>query len=69
MNGYLLDTRVVRWWLADLDRLSVPAVADLPLRHQDPFDRIPIAQAQRENLTLVTRDSRRKQNGNSVQSA
>jgi PIN domain nuclease of toxin-antitoxin system len=28
----------------------------LPLIHRDPFDRILVAQAQRENLTLVTRD-------------
>jgi PIN domain nuclease of toxin-antitoxin system len=32
------------------------AVAALPVIHQDPFDRIQIAQAQLENLTLVTRD-------------
>lgn len=29
----------------------------LPLHHGDPFDRILIAQALREGLTLVTRDS------------
>ncbi|MGR4883410.1 type II toxin-antitoxin system VapC family toxin [Streptomyces sp. LARHCF249] len=28
----------------------------LPLHHKDPFDRILIAQAQSEGLTLVTRD-------------
>jgi PIN domain nuclease of toxin-antitoxin system len=28
----------------------------LPLHHQDPFDRLLIAQAQIEGLTLVTRD-------------
>ena len=32
------------------------AVAALPAIHQDPFDRIQIAQARLENLTLVTRD-------------
>ena len=32
------------------------AVADLPLHHQDPFDRIQIVQARAENLVLVTRD-------------
>ena len=31
-------------------------VASLPAIHQDPFDRIQIAQAKLENLTLVTRD-------------
>ena len=32
--------------------------ATLPPRHRDPFDRMLIAQAQAEGLTLVTRDSR-----------
>lgn len=31
-------------------------VADLPLHHRDPFDRIQIAQARLEGLTIVTRD-------------
>jgi PIN domain nuclease of toxin-antitoxin system len=30
----------------------------LPLHHGDPFDRMLIAQAQLEGLTIVTRDSR-----------
>ena len=29
----------------------------LPLHHQDPFDRMLIAQAQHEGLTLVTADA------------
>ena len=32
--------------------------ASLPLHHRDPFDRMLIAQAQVEGLTLVTNDSR-----------
>ena len=32
------------------------AVRDLPRLHGDPFDHLLIAQAQTENLTLVTRD-------------
>ncbi len=31
---------------------------DLPLHHRDPFDRLLIAQARHENLTLVSRDPR-----------
>lgn len=31
---------------------------ELPPHHQDPFDRMLIAQAQLENLTTVTRDAR-----------
>ena len=32
------------------------AVAELPDHHRDPFDRLLIAQAQHESMTLVTRD-------------
>jgi PIN domain nuclease of toxin-antitoxin system len=32
------------------------AVADLPAEHTDPFDRILVAQAQLESLTMVTSD-------------
>ncbi len=32
-------------------------VAALPLHHRDPFDRMLIAQAQVENMTLVSADS------------
>ncbi|MGA9943817.1 MAG: type II toxin-antitoxin system VapC family toxin [Candidatus Cybelea sp.] len=32
------------------------AVAELPMEHTDPFDRILIAQAQLESLTIVTSD-------------
>ena len=35
----------------------VRAVRDLPLHHRDPFDRMLVAQAQVEQLTLVTRDA------------
>lgn len=31
-------------------------VGTLPLHHRDPFDRLLIAQAESENLTLVTAD-------------
>lgn len=33
------------------------AVADLPLHHVDPFDRLLIVQAQLEQLTIVTSDT------------
>ncbi|MEJ7782356.1 MAG: type II toxin-antitoxin system VapC family toxin [Solirubrobacteraceae bacterium] len=33
------------------------AVRDLPLLHRDPFDRMLVAQARYEGLTLVTRDA------------
>ena len=113
MNGYLLDTHAILWWLDDptqlsveareaiadanslvyvsaavvwemaikksLGRLDIPAnlpevlrsdsievldinihhalaVSDLPMIHQDPFDRMQIVQANMEGLRLVTRD-------------
>lgn len=34
------------------------AVADLPMHHRDPFDRLLIAQAVSEGLTIVTADRR-----------
>ena len=34
------------------------AVASLPLHHRDPFDRLLIAQARHDGLTLVTADTR-----------
>jgi PIN domain nuclease of toxin-antitoxin system len=36
------------------------ALADLPPHHKDPFDRILVAQAQVEKLTLVTADDKIK---------
>jgi PIN domain nuclease of toxin-antitoxin system len=43
--------------LLGVEALHVRAVADLPLHHRDPFDRMLVAQAQVERLTLVTRDA------------
>ena len=37
------------------------AAAGLPPHHADPFDRMLVAQAQLEGLTLVTRDERLRQ--------
>ncbi len=34
------------------------SVRDLPMHHRDPFDRMLVAQAQVERLTLMTRDRR-----------
>lgn len=37
------------------------AIADLPLHHRDPFDRLLIAQARTEDLTVLTADPRIRQ--------
>lgn len=34
------------------------ALADLPLHHRDPFDRLLISQARSEGLTILTADTR-----------
>lgn len=34
------------------------AVAELPMHHRDPFDRLLIAQARAERLTMITADRR-----------
>lgn len=46
-NGFLELPIVIRHGLA---------LANLPLHHRNPFDRILIAQAQAERLTIVTAD-------------
>ena len=59
------DPRV--WWVDALDKLAATAlplrpdhiaeVCNLPAVHQDPFDRVLIGQAIKEDLALVTTDS------------
>jgi PIN domain nuclease of toxin-antitoxin system len=44
-------------WLP-ISRAHANATADLPMHHRDPFDRMLIAQAQCESLTLLTVDER-----------
>lgn len=64
---FLTDTRAMLWWLRDDPRLSGRArtllghehcarVAELPLRHRDPFDRMLVAQAQEERVPILTAD-------------
>jgi PIN domain nuclease of toxin-antitoxin system len=42
--------------LLPLELSHVTRVSDLPWHHRDPFDRLLVAQAAAEGLTLVTRD-------------
>jgi len=46
--------------LLDITVEHAYAVGKLPLYHRDPFDRILVAQAKLENMTLVSRDKRIK---------
>ena len=43
--------------VAGLDAALLCAAADLPLIHRDPFDRVLIATALRDNLTILTSDT------------
>lgn len=63
-DDFKLDPRVLRRNLLDqaYEELAirsdhVVAVSDLPAIHKDPFDRILIAQATVEGITLLTSDS------------
>jgi PIN domain nuclease of toxin-antitoxin system len=43
--------------LLDIDSRHCSAVARLPFHHRDPFDRMRLAQALTDDLTLVSRDA------------
>jgi PIN domain nuclease of toxin-antitoxin system len=65
---YLLDTHIFLWWITDNTKLNSISILnitmehsleiyDLPEIHKDPFDRMLIAQARVEKLTILTTDS------------
>ena len=59
----LLDTYAYLWWLVDDERLGTPCARPSPRRPRpraqiDPFDRMLVAQAQLEGLTLISADKR-----------
>ena len=54
-EGYLPKMGVQ---LLQIDMEHAREASRLPLLHRDPFDRMLIAQAKIENLTIVTRDRR-----------
>ena len=62
-NDFRMDPRLLRRGLLDNDYTELPvgsdhaiAIESLPLLHKDPFDRILIAQAVVEGITLLTAD-------------
>jgi PIN domain nuclease of toxin-antitoxin system len=62
-NDFRMDTRLLRRGLLDNDYTELQvgsdhaiAIESLPLLHKDPFDRILIAQAIVEGITLLTAD-------------
>ena len=46
------------WTIAPITPEHLPVLANLPMLHKDPFDRILIAQARHENLTILTPDEK-----------
>ena len=60
-GSYLDELSLHRFTPLDITTEHALAVGNLPQYHKDPFDRLLIAQAQIEKLTLVTKDPRIKQ--------
>lgn len=61
---FVVNPRVLRRGLTDNGYVELPisgahagAVLDLPPLHRDPFDRLLVAQAQHEGITLLTADA------------
>ena len=59
-GDYLEELRLHRFMSLSITTEHALAVENLPPHHNDPFDRMLIAQAQEEKLALVTRDPRIK---------
>jgi PIN domain nuclease of toxin-antitoxin system len=57
-SDYLEELQLHRFTPLSITTEHALAVENLPSIHKDPFDRMLIAQAQLEKLTLVTRDHR-----------
>lgn len=57
-GSYVNELNTHRFIPLDITTEHALAVEHLPLHHNDPFDRLLIAQAQVERFILVTRDSR-----------
>lgn len=55
-GSYLEELRLHRFTPLTITTEHALAVENLPHHHKDPFDRLLIAQAQVEKLTLVTHD-------------
>ncbi len=62
---FQIDARALRRQLLDngclelaITGVHTTSIADLPLRHKDPFDRLLLAQARAEGISLLTTDKR-----------
>jgi PIN domain nuclease of toxin-antitoxin system len=52
-----LNTKNLNFSILPITQSDILACSTLPFHHRDPFDRLLIAQAQVENLTILTRDA------------
>ncbi|CUS05122.2 PilT protein domain protein [Candidatus Promineifilum breve] len=57
-GDYLEELNLHRFTPLNITTEHALAVEALPPHHKDPFDRMLIAQAQEEHLTIITRDQR-----------
>ncbi len=57
-DAYMAELHAHRFTPLNITTEHALAVEKLPPHHIDPFDRMLVAQAQEEQLTLVTRDKR-----------
>jgi PIN domain nuclease of toxin-antitoxin system len=55
IDGFL-DSAVLHFDVLDISVRHVRALTALPFHHRDPFDRMLVAQARADGLTLVTAD-------------
>ena len=53
---YLRHSRALKAQMLDVSSRHSLGLFDLPLHHKDPFDRMLVAQARAEDMTLVTLD-------------
>ncbi len=60
-GSYLEELKAHRFTPLDITTEHALAIENLPRHHQDPFDRLLVAQAQTEKLILITRNPRIKQ--------
>lgn len=57
-DDYLEELKLHRFTPLNITTEHALAVEDLPPHHKDPFDRLLIAQAREERLTIMTHDKR-----------
>lgn len=57
IDGFIEALEIEDFSLLEISPEHIKTVVSLPLIHRDPFDRMVIAQAMRENIPIMTTDS------------